>query len=725
MKLKICAVLFSLLMISMPSVATETLSINFIQFVGTDVYGAISTNGFGVVEEGSYEPQANWNNILKGNPDNNNGAITVNGPVFATTNGTFTTSSGSNSVVTIETIRPNGSGRDTTLAENYDGTAMRAFLRSYLAATKESHVTLSNLNAEFPYGYKVIAYLGGASQNTGMSVSLTEGTDADWDVSTDETYYLKTRYNPESANLASGFHGTLVRAIDKVSDVGSNTTAADYAVFYNQTADQITLTVDGILGGQAGLGGIQLVGYEPPNYYTNGIISVNLTAEEAIATATNIIYVGEGSFTPPYYEFFSDAAGTAPIDLNTLSLAQGNMYIFERLAGITTHPFHLGANWSPSIFTGSSSQLEPPFYYNHDEEGSPGLVDGDYVIVEIPDLTPLNLADQPIEIWYWCTAHPSMSGDFTVVDAIQPVRATEVNGYYGIPAEDSEVNGWINTTDARIDTLAFTDGSLSSVKSVGHRPQGSGYDETDNDPSDRDSNDASSGDSDNYDSTPFRGYGHAYAYTGAGDRTECQITLSNLVANFPHGYKIIAYLSGPTDNRGASVTLSTGGKSWANVTGNEIETYYYKTIWNPDGDESGFAHPIQTTEVGPLDSSDVPSAFPTANYAVFTNLTDDIVTLTVAGIGATTDSGIEGKYAGLAGYQIIGLSEAAAPLTAFETWLTDNSLVNPLGDADEDNRSNLLEYAAGQFEDPMFRTGKHEWPALIRLLDKKKSIYKQ
>ena len=39
--------------------------------------------------------------------------------------------------------------------------------------------------------------------------------------------------------------------------------------------------------------------------------------------------------------------------------------------------------------------------------------------------------------------------------------------------------------------------------------------------------------------------------------------------------------------------------------------------------------------------------------------------------------------------------------------------------------SNLLEYAAGQFEDPMFRTGKHEWPALIRLLDKKKSIYKQ
>ena len=39
--------------------------------------------------------------------------------------------------------------------------------------------------------------------------------------------------------------------------------------------------------------------------------------------------------------------------------------------------------------------------------------------------------------------------------------------------------------------------------------------------------------------------------------------------------------------------------------------------------------------------------------------------------------------------------------------------------------SNLLEYAASQFDDPMFKTGKHEWPALLRLLDKKNSIYNQ
>ena len=39
--------------------------------------------------------------------------------------------------------------------------------------------------------------------------------------------------------------------------------------------------------------------------------------------------------------------------------------------------------------------------------------------------------------------------------------------------------------------------------------------------------------------------------------------------------------------------------------------------------------------------------------------------------------------------------------------------------------SNLLEYAAGQYEDPMFKIGNNEWTALKRILDDKKSIYNQ
>ena len=52
-----------------------------------------------------------------------------------------------------------------------------------------------------------------------------------------------------------------------------------------------------------------------------------------------------------------------------------------------------------------------------------------------------------------------------------------------------------------------------------------------------------------------------------------------------------------------------------------------------------------------------------------------------------------------------------------DTYSTGLELNKPSG--------NLLEFAAGQYEDPRFKTGKHEWPALLRLLDHNKSIYNQ
>ena len=38
---------------------------------------------------------------------------------------------------------------------------------------------------------------------------------------------------------------------------------------------------------------------------------------------------------------------------------------------------------------------------------------------------------------------------------------------------------------------------------------------------------------------------------------------------------------------------------------------------------------------------------------------------------------------------------------------------------------NLLEFAAGQYEDPKYKLGEHEWPALKRMLKKNNSIYNQ
>ena len=36
---------------------------------------------------------------------------------------------------------------------------------------------------------------------------------------------------------------------------------------------------------------------------------------------------------------------------------------------------------------------------------------------------------------------------------------------------------------------------------------------------------------------------------------------------------------------------------------------------------------------------------------------------------------------------------------------------------------NLLEFAAGQYDDPKYKLGEHEWPALKRMLKKNNSIY--
>ena len=39
--------------------------------------------------------------------------------------------------------------------------------------------------------------------------------------------------------------------------------------------------------------------------------------------------------------------------------------------------------------------------------------------------------------------------------------------------------------------------------------------------------------------------------------------------------------------------------------------------------------------------------------------------------------------------------------------------------------NNIMEYAAGQYSDERFELGRHEWPALLRLLDKNLSIYNE
>ena len=85
------------------------------------------------------------------------------------------------------------------------------------------------------------------------------------------------------------------------------------------------------------------------------------------------------------------------------------------------------------------------------------------------------------------------------------------------------------------------------------------------------------------------------------------------------------------------------------------------------------------------------------------------------------------------------VDELRCPKCQNQNLADSNSLIaidlrNEIHSMLEDGRTNkeiikpsniLLEFAAGQYEDPMFRLGEHEWPALKRMLKKNNSIYDQ
>lgn len=198
----------------------------------------------------------------------NTASANING--LSLSDGTLTT-------VNSSSIRPNWNSTDASGdSDNYDGSPLRAFIQAYLAAEQEPHITLSNLNENFPDGCSIIVYLGGPSVNLGASVSLTDGTPDDWNKNVDTTYYYKTRWNPDAANPPYGYFGmnSLIQATEigplVDSSPASSFPVADYAVFENIMVDTVTITVDGMRNNGAGLSGFQIIGnssFEPKNIF--------------------------------------------------------------------------------------------------------------------------------------------------------------------------------------------------------------------------------------------------------------------------------------------------------------------------------------------------------------------------------------------------------------------------------------------------------------------------
>ncbi|MEX0326398.1 MAG: sulfatase [Puniceicoccaceae bacterium] len=126
----------------------------------------------------------------------------------------------------------------------------------YLGTPDEpgTSLTLFNLNANFPHGYRAIAYMTGFVANTGGSI--TDGATA--------YYYQTLNPRPETFTVDDLMETTVTE------DPGEGLAPfAQYAVFggVNEPLkfDRVTFRVDALYGGGVGLGGIQLMAAEVPS----------------------------------------------------------------------------------------------------------------------------------------------------------------------------------------------------------------------------------------------------------------------------------------------------------------------------------------------------------------------------------------------------------------------------------------------------------------------------
>jgi hypothetical protein len=208
------------------------------------------------------------------------GWVNVNGPAnnLSDAEGTPT------SVRLLALTQPNG---QATFNAVYANTPLFAGIDDYPATASPTSVTLTNLADHFPYGYKVIAYVGGF--NTCSNASISDGT---------TTFYYRTLSAPVAPV-------SFVRSTTTSNPGNLNAPGAQYAVFGEPellTANSLTLTLDTLYGGGSGLCGFQIVGIssdEPaPRLLTSeGFASSGYTAGVSLINNATLGFGFDGPWT--------------------------------------------------------------------------------------------------------------------------------------------------------------------------------------------------------------------------------------------------------------------------------------------------------------------------------------------------------------------------------------------------------------------------------------------
>lgn len=341
-------------------------------------------------------------------------------------------------------------------------------------------------------------------------------------------------------------------------------------------------------------------------------------------------------WTPAGYKYFVDGVLTRN---TTVAVSARDHHV------ILSNAIFPAGNWTPG---------PPPGGYGPLEDGTYGM-DVDYVRVYANPQYEVTRADQIVSL------------NFVGNGA----GANQVPAAYGVPAESSVTDGWLNlNTSVGVvggvfaqDDLTYSDGRRSPVDVSVNLPY------------------ATEQFSDQANGTPMKM--GLVDYVSSPNSVE--VTLTELDHAYESGYKVIAYLTGYAPNTGASISAGA-------------TTYYFQT---PDPATSDL---LQTTDTDPLDG------IPEANFAVFGTdfdpLFDSSLTLTL-----DTLDFVGGHAPALGGLQIVpakrlfGDFNRDGLITALDIDLLTGGLgrsnpefnLNNFTDAvvDDEDRRLWLNYAAG------------------------------
>jgi fibronectin-binding autotransporter adhesin len=286
--LKSLTAIVAVALISAITARAGVISVNLTPYT-SDAANIDSDETFGIASEGTVT--GGWFNFNRSGGDNLQGPLTSAGLPLA---------DGSATTVNLSLTAPNSWASGFNAA--YADTPLNQGLDDYTATTPATSFTLTNLAANFPNGYKVIVYVGGFNANTGASIS--DGT---------TTYYYRP-LNPPVAPV------TFVRTTSTTPPGGANVAPiAQYAVFGDPallTNNSVTLTLNALFGGGAGLCGFQVIGVTAQEL-TARIWSGNLNNnwDTAILNWTNNIF-GTTNYADGDPVTFNDAAIAASPTVN-------------------------------------------------------------------------------------------------------------------------------------------------------------------------------------------------------------------------------------------------------------------------------------------------------------------------------------------------------------------------------------------------------------------------